>query len=243
MYNKPLEGMPRWKRVLRTLLFTLMPPLVLGLVVGAVFWVRSGSTFRLRAWHIEGDLLSARQDMTQVLARYENKPLASLSVDKVRQELARDPWITGLSVVKNWPDALDVQVREAEPLAWVVRRGAVKVLSGDGRLLPAPRASLTLDMPVLKVPDAQLPLAVGALRTLKTDFPALYGRVEWVEWSAFPRLGLMDSPARVTLQAPLWRHGLSMLQVVLSARPEMLTREGEMDLRFVNQVVWRRANA
>jgi|GEM_PF-2364736 len=243
MYNKPLSTQPRWKRVLRTLLFTLLPPLALGLVAGLVFWVRTGSTFRLREWRIEGDLFSARHEMTLVLARHKGRPLASISVEKLRVDLSRDPWITGISVVKNWPDALDVRLREAEPLAWVLRKGTVKVLCTDGRLLPPPRASVTLDLPVLQARDGELALACRALATLKNDFPELYGKVERLAWGSFPQVKLMQSPARVTLQSALWRHGLSLLQIVLVSRPEMLSREGELDLRFVNQVVWRRDNA
>lgn len=243
MYNKPLSTQPRWRRVLRTVLLSLLPPLVLAGVVGLVFWVRTGSTFQLREWRIQGDLFSARQGMVQILARHKGMALSAIQVDKLRAELAQDPWITGISVVKNWPDALDIRVREAEPLAWMIRRGSVKVLCTDGHLRPASRAPLSLDLPVLKAGDEQLAAACPALLTLKRDFPELYGKVERLDWAYFPQMALGASSTRITLQSALWRHGLSLLQIVQVSRPELLARGGELDLRFVNQVVWRRANA
>lgn len=236
MCAKPATGGRRW---LRVLLFTLLPPLLVGLSAAAVVWVRTGDTFRLREWKVVGARLSDRQRIVEEMDAVRGKPLALIQLDQLRRRLADDPWITALRITKKWPDAVVVVLAEDEPLAWVLRAGRPRCLTATGRVLERPRAGIRLDLPVLNGLEKDYPQAAARLLELKSGFPELYARVERLDWGASPVLRLQGAQPDVLVQVGLWRHGLTLLQVVQSRRPELLLRAGELDLRFINQVVWR----
>ncbi|MFA7332348.1 MAG: FtsQ-type POTRA domain-containing protein [Candidatus Delongbacteria bacterium] len=236
MCARPVSRGRRW---LRILLYTLLPPLFVGLSAAAVIWVRTGDTFRLREWKVLGARLSDRQGIVETMDGVRGKPLALVELGALRQRLADDPWITALRVTKKWPDALVVVLAEDEPLAWVLRAGRPRCLTATGRVLDRPRGGTRLDLPVLSGAERDLKGAAARLLEMKTGFPELYARVERLEWGTSPVLHLQGAQPLVLVQATLWRHGLSLLQVVQARRPDLLARPGELDLRFVNQVVWR----
>jgi hypothetical protein len=101
---------------------------------------------------------------------------------------------------------------------------------------------VALDLPVLAVPADEWLAAAAGLVELKHAFPALYAQVARLEWGQHPVLRLEKAPPRVMLNAGQWRHGLSLLSIVAATRPDLLQRDGELDLRFVNQVVWRKGH-
>jgi len=232
----------RWRRLLRLALLSVLPPLALAAAVATVLWVRGGESFRLHEWTAAGILLADQRHLEAVLDAERGRPLAGLDLDRVRDRLAEDPWIVGLRLAKDWPDALSVSLREDEPLAWVLRGGAVEVLAASGRLLPLPAAGVALDLPVV-AGHADWARLAADLAVLKHEFPALYARAQRLAWGPFPQLTLSGSEARVLLRADQWRHGLTLLQIVVHQRPRLLGKGGELDLRFVNQVVWRPGNA
>ena len=236
MCAKAATGGRRW---LRVLLLTLLPPLLVGASAGAVVWVRTGETFRLREWKVAGARLCDRDRLVKRLDEVRGRQLAHVDLGELRALLVEDPWITQLRLTKKWPDALLVVLAEDEPLAWVLRAGQPHCLTATGRVLPRPRTGVRLDLPVLGGGQRDFERAAAGLLELKTSFPDLYARVERVEWGDSPALWLQGAQPRVLVQARLWRHGLSLLQIVQARRPDLLARPGELDLRFVNQVVWR----
>jgi hypothetical protein len=128
---------------------------------------------------------------------------------------------------------------EDEPLAWVLRAGTPRCLTATGRVLDRPQVGVRLDLPVLSGAEKDYKNAAARLLEMKTGFPELYARVERLEWGSSPILRLQGAQPQVLVQTALWRHGLSLLQMVQARRPELLARPGELDLRFINQVVWR----
>jgi cell division septal protein FtsQ len=227
------------RRVWRALLLSLLLPLFLGLVAGTVLWVRTGRTFRLREWKVAGARLADRQRIVHEMESLRGRPLARIRLDSLKARLAGDPWVTGLRLAKEWPDALGVVLTEDLPLAWVLDSGTARCLAASGRVLPMPRTGVSLDLPVLDGLPAGGLRAARRLGELRSGFPELYARVERLDWGPSLELRLRGAAPRVLLQEAQWRNGLSLLQIVARQRPELLTRPGELDLRFVNQVVWR----
>lgn len=231
------------RRPWRLLLLSLLLPLFTALVVGAVIGVRTGQGFRLKEWKVTGSRLADRARIVKEMDALRGRPLALIRLDSLRNRLAGDPWVTGLRLTKEWPDAISVVLVEDEPLAWVIRAGEARCLAASGRVLPMPRTGVSLDLPVLGPVRCADSRAAARLVELKREFPAIYGRLERLSWGPMPELTLRDALPRVLLQEAQWRNGLSLLQIVTRQKPELLRRAGELDLRFVNQVVWRSGNA
>ena len=227
------------RRVWRVLALTLLLPIFTALVAGSVIWVRTGPTFRLKEWKVAGARLADRQRIVKEMDALRGRPLALIRLDSLRARLAGDPWVTGLRLAKDWPDALGVVLVEDAPLAWVLRAGEVRCLAASGRVLPMPRSGVSLDLPVLTGDAAGGRRVADRLAELQREFPALYARVERLSWGPALELTLKGAAPRVLLLESQWRNGLSLLQIVARQRPELLSRQGELDLRFVNQVVWR----
>ena len=59
-------------------------------------------------------------------------PLISVDVSEVEARLEQDPWVVQASVARRWPHAVEVEVTERIPVAWVRGRSGTGRLAIDG---------------------------------------------------------------------------------------------------------------
>lgn len=144
-------------------------------------------------------------------------------------------------VVRRLPAALQVIVREVEPVALVARSGpGMLVVDATGRALPYDPARSTLDLPVVSSADSAIAALLELIRSVE---PGLYQDV-----TAARRLGRSDveldlgAPARRVLFAR--DAGADVIRMVVMVREDLAARGrsyAELDARFASQVVVRRA--
>jgi cell division protein FtsQ len=105
----------------------------------------------------------------------------AIRLDKVRDAVAALPWVGQVEVSKHWPDALDITIREIQPIAhW----GEGALLDRDGRIFKVPDARVVQGLPRFDAPDDRAADVMAFYRTAETDF-APYGlRVDAVDLSA-----------------------------------------------------------
>lgn len=256
MCAKPRAGRRRTRtlrqRLQRVLLvaFALAAPALL--VLGGLRLKRSlhpADWFPLKSWTVVG---ADRADGTRLRERLDGllgKPLASIDGPALAAELvAGDAWIENARIVPLWPGALRVDVLERRPVAWLAGPRGLTCLSAEGRLLPAPSGGRPLDLPLLdrdpslasKRIDETLADAGRALDWMRTSHPALFARIERVQWGEEPRLALEGNAPSIRLKRSSWKHGISMLEALRAERPGLLVEGGGLDLRFTNQVIRRR---
>lgn len=69
--------------------------------------------FPMRHVHIHGELRNLDQaDVRQVVESYLGQNFFALNIDILRAQFATNPWIESVTVRRQWPDTLEVRVRE-----------------------------------------------------------------------------------------------------------------------------------
>ncbi|MGH8147437.1 MAG: cell division protein FtsQ/DivIB [Rhodanobacteraceae bacterium] len=105
----------------------------------------------------------------------------AIDLDKVRDAVAALPWVGQVEVSKHWPDALDITVREIQPVAYW---GSGALLGRDGRIFKVPNPGVVNGLPQFNASDDRVADVTTFFHTAQEDF-APYGlRVIGVDLSA-----------------------------------------------------------
>jgi cell division protein FtsQ len=111
--------------------------LAAGALAAGLWWVSSGPLLRLRHVSITGYTRPDQALLVQtvrIVAR--DGTMTRLPAARVREALARFPWVQSVEVRHDWPLGMSVRVHQARPAAVVAGAGGVRALvSADGRVL------------------------------------------------------------------------------------------------------------
>lgn len=137
--------------------------LALAAAVAGLIYLFHSPLLSVRTLAITG---TAKLQIEPVLERYgisAGEPLIRVDLAGAELELAADPWIDSVAIVREWPTTIRVSIGEREPVATV----ADVVVAGDGVILPGAEST---DLPVLALAgdpvDGRYPQTeiTGALR-------------------------------------------------------------------------------
>lgn len=185
-----------------------------------------------------------RAEVERLVASHLRGGFLSLDLEGVRRALLDHPWIASARVRRRWPNRLEIEVAEAEPIA---RWGEAAFLDRSGRLLPAPSAEVAGEeaLPRLSGPAGSERRVMREYRNfahllaplgLRIAGLALGSRGDWrVELVGGIRLVAGREPLapRLARFAAVWRVALA----------ERSAEVAEVDLRYGNGVAvrWRAA--
>ncbi len=200
--------------------------------------------FPLKKWTVSGLLHAREESLRAELDKLIGRPLGSIHRQDLDLALAAQPWIRGAELLRQWPNAIELRIREHRAVALCNTSRGVMVLAGDGQLLPLPGSGLALDLPLVSGPEQagpdELAEVAAAVELIRRTAPGIFVRLAELRWGEAPELRLRERPARVLLRRDDLEHGLALLAGVIQGRPALLEEEAEVDLRFVNQVIVRR---
>jgi cell division protein FtsQ len=119
--------------------------LLLGLLVGGYFWVRSSSLSAVRNVRIIG-LSGAQAGEIRGALSTAARTMSTLNVDngEFHNTVAAYPEVKSVKTVAAFPHNLTITVAEQNPVAVVSADGYRTVVSGDGTLLPNATTSSSL---------------------------------------------------------------------------------------------------
>jgi cell division protein FtsQ len=156
-------------------LATLAYGLVIGdraaVIVGAFKGARDAAAnaagFRIAAVALAGGRHVSREQILASAGVTGSTSLLFLDVEDARERLKTNPWIADATLLKLYPDRLQIDIKEREPFALWQQNGRVSVVAGDGTVLE----------PYVDPRLARLPLVVGAGAAARAkDFLALLDR-------------------------------------------------------------------
>jgi cell division protein FtsQ len=156
-------------------LATLAYGLVIGdraaVIVGAFKDARDAAAnaagFRIAAIALAGGRHVSRAEILAGAGVTGSTSLLFLDVEEARQRLKTNPWIADATLLKLYPDRLQIDIKEREPFALWQQNGRVSVVADDGTVLE----------PYVDPRLNRLPLVVGAgAATRAKDFLALLER-------------------------------------------------------------------
>jgi cell division protein FtsQ len=155
----------------------------------------------------------------------------TVDVAALRAQLLALPWVRAASVRKRWPDALEIDVLEHEPLA---RWNDADVISREGVLFSPPPDSIPDGLPRLR--GAEPKPAAQALARLQPLLAANGGRVAELHWDARGALRLLPEggPWLLLGRERLEERLARWLKVEPLLAREGLARPGRVDMRYAN---------
>ncbi len=107
----------------------------------------------------------------QIAERYvQGQSLFSLSLEPLKQELLRNPWVKGVVVQKEFPDTLRVRIIERNPVAWWNTPEGVRLwVEESGELFRDGGIPYPFLLPQIQMQGASVDDMVGFLRFWNTQ--------------------------------------------------------------------------
>ena len=207
----------------------------------------SSSELAVRRIVVEGTSATTPETVERLLAAWKGRNVASIELDRVAADAARDPWVRRASVKRVLPDTLKVAVEERTPSALAVLNGIVHVVDGSGFVMGPAGPGLAFDLPVLTGFDAltgdelaaALADAVRRLDALRATAPEFAAGVSSIDRASADRLAVETAEPGPTLYLDPELPDRNLAEWV-RLRAELVRRAGELvyaDLRWDGRIV------
>lgn len=212
--------------------------LLLVSALGLAFWQgwRWLSEMPVERVVFEGDIRhSDRTALVSAVNRELPAGFLGLDLQKLRETLEQESWVYQVSIRRQWPKTLVVQVREETPIA---RWGQGGVLNHRGEIFNPGAAELDASLPLLSGPEHQAHEIMTIYQTLRDAMKSAgLGLVELSltdrgSWLARTENGIDIWLGRESPNRQLQRF-LMVLEQKLQGRIDAIAR---VDMRYVNGV-------
>lgn len=125
--------------------------LALLVLLGVLLHVLDSETLPIRRVRVSGEFRHlAPHELQRIAEDVVRGGFFNVNVVAIQRRLSAEPWVAGVSVRRNWPDGIDLQVTERRPIA---RWGENALLDGSGNPFAPPAASFPAGLPVLQGPE------------------------------------------------------------------------------------------
>lgn len=231
-------------RATRILVF-LTNLLLITVIVAGGYWMlhrlQEDERFAIRSIEIHGVDDARRQQVMEVLERWDGANLFRLEMDLVRHELISIDWVGAVALEKKLPGRLRVEVRERVPQAIIVAGGAPRFIDADGVRFGDASSSLERRVfPVIeRVEGLEARRSVQFLEALEASDQALHSRIERIRPAAGSGWEIVDRDLGTLIRldehdgAGKWR----MLYRIVAAEQFQPSAIEYADLRFDDQIV------
>ena len=129
--------------------------LLLVLIVSLIIWLAMTlmrpDVLPIRSVRVEGEFRQLSPDRLEAIVNDTVRGgFFNVNVDVIRNVLLKDPWVYRVTVRRNWPDSLTVQVTEQVAVAEWGRQG---LINSDGDLFTPESYTYPKGLPDLKGPE------------------------------------------------------------------------------------------
>lgn len=143
----------------------------------------NGAGFKITSIALTGQQQISREDILTVAGITGRTSLLFLDADAARRKLQANPWIADATVLKLYPDRLQIGITERQPFALWQKNGQLSVIAEDGTVLEPYVARRFTGLPLV--------VGIGAKERAK-DILALIGH--------YPEVGTATAAAVLVAQ-------------------------------------------
>lgn len=167
------------------------------LYVGAQ-WLLRQSYFRVQHVHLTGEVHETSAQILSTTHLDAHPTMVGLNAGELQRELAVYPWIGSISLVKRWPNSVDLSLHEVAAVAVAFdARHALQYVSATGRDLgPAP---LNANLPTLATSTAGVATVSWPYQGIESAAALVASQLP-VAFAAQVSQVLVDGQGNVTLQ-------------------------------------------
>ena len=110
---------------------------IIGILVGAGAFLTS-SYFDVKTVAVTGVEFSDDASVAAIANRFVGRSMFRVDLELARQEIALEPWVRRVSIRRNWPRRIVVDIGERRPVAsYPAADGEWRILDVEGRVLTA----------------------------------------------------------------------------------------------------------
>jgi hypothetical protein len=193
---------------------------------------------------VTGASYTDRATLNKVVAAIKGSPMLSVDLGKARRTLAANPWVERVSIRKDWPRTVRIDIAERTPAAaYLAQDGRVRVIDDEGHVI----ASLTgqpVDYPFIVPvgratggglavrPGGQVPPALADAGRLARMLPnELRIKVKQIGLDQDGNLELLLNPHGTILLGPMTDMSNKLLAVLAVSHQLDLTTVDTLDVR------------
>lgn len=228
----------------RAVSMAFMASLVLAVSVGLLAgyrWLTTVNYFALQEAAITGCSRLSEEHVRALAGLAPGVNVLSLSMDKMRADLAREPWVDSVAVKRILPGTIVVEVREKSPSYLVQYQGTLYYADEAGRIIDKVEPGQFVSLPQIEVEagmEKHLPLLAELRRAMAEHrVPFDLGQIAWLRlsWGRGLEIRLMDGDILLCLGSQQWQRNLARMNLVwtdLRKRGELgnvalITAEGD----------------
>lgn len=129
-------------------IFIVLPVVVL-IVIFYFISIAARSVFNLEKIVFTGNEHLSDEELKNLAGLRGSENLLTTSSRKIFEKLAESPWIRSVSIRKEFPDSLQILVKEAEPFALLDVKGHLFIVDDSGKMLQELRDNPIPFLPVI----------------------------------------------------------------------------------------------
>lgn len=218
----------------RAVSMAFMGALVLAVSVGLLAgyrWLTTVNYFALQNAEIAGCSRLGSDHIREVAGLTPGVNVLSLSMDRMRADLIREPWVESVSVRRVLPGTIRIEVKEKAPSYLVQYQGTLYYADEAGRIIDKVESGQFVSLPQIEVEagmEKHLPLLADLRRAVSEhQVPFDFGQIAWLRlsWGRGLEIRLMEPGIVLCLGSQNWHRNLSRMNMVWSD----LRRRGELD--------------
>ncbi|MEA4857436.1 MAG: FtsQ-type POTRA domain-containing protein [Solidesulfovibrio sp.] len=218
----------------RAVSMAFLGAIVLAVSVGLLAgyrWLTTVNYFALQNAQVSGCSRLSEEHIRQVAGLATGVNVLSLSMDRMRADLAREPWVESVTVKRVLPGTISIDVKEKSPSYLVQYQGTLYYADEVGRIIDKVEPGQFVSLPQIEV-EAGMEKHLALLADLRRavaehQVPFDFGQIAWLRlsWGRGLEIRLMDPGILLCLGSKEWRRNLSRMNLVWTD----LRRRGELD--------------
>jgi cell division protein FtsQ len=218
----------------RAVSMAFMAALVLAVSVALLAgyrWLTTVNYFALQNAPISGCSRLSEDHIREIAGLTPGVNVLSLSMDRMRADLAREPWVDSVTVKRLLPGTIVVEVKEKSPSYLVQYQGTLYYADEVGRIIDKVAPGQFVSLPQIEVEagmEKHLPLLADLRRAVDDHrVPFDLGQIAWMRlsWGRGLEIRLMDTGILLCLGSQQWQRNLARMNLVWTD----LRKRGELD--------------
>lgn len=203
--------------------------------------------FKVRSVKVKGNHFIAEEELTTLLKKVQGRNILTVDMQDMANRVKRHPWIKDVTVRRELPATLFVDIVERTPAVYLNSSGKLYLADEEGVILGDKTASL-LNLPVvygINLPDLKIGKkspAEGLLSAIEVkkelnDIPWLDLSSTGIEVKERAQIVLHLKGYRIKLGRGRYKEKLDRFYDIAKNLQEKGVSYKEVDLRFDNQVI------
>ena len=216
-------------------------------------WAKYNGSLQINNIHFQGNEFLTNKSLKKILNDIEINNIHLIDLTKISTLLEKDSFIEAARVSKHFPNKLEIEIIEREPIA-VINTDEPLLIDRDGVILPKNEIANKKLIPFLsgfnqnknfynlgkKTTSKKMQEAIALLKELKIRYPKLYNNLSELTLNSSNEyvMILLDYPTKVNLGSKEVNNKLAIIQNFESIlKEENLSTFASIDLRYKNQII------